>query len=155
MREARAAGRCVPDASSARSYNQEVLRAPLALLISVTFLLSCGENINSKEKVQAAILERLKTKSTGLDVNDLDVNTTAVTFDKNMAYATVAIHPKGDTAVGHGMTVKYTLENHDGKWAGVKLDSPVANPMAQSQGGTDTLPPGHPSVAPGAGGTGR
>ncbi len=132
-----------------------MLRAPLALLVSITFFVSCGDNINSKEKVQAAILERLKTKSTGLDVNDLDVNTTNVTFDKNMAYATVAIHPKGDTAVGHGMTMKYTLENRDGKWAVVKLDSPVANPMAQAPGGADPLPPGHPSVASGAGGTGR
>ena len=131
-----------------------MLRAPLALLVSLAFLVSCTGNINTKENVQAAILDRLKTKSTGLDVNELDVNTTAVTFDKNMAYATVAIHPKGDTAVSHGMTVKYTLEKRDGKWAVVKLDSPVANPMA-AHGSTDTLPPGHPSVAPGDGGTGR
>ncbi len=106
--------------------------------------------MKSKEKVQAAIVERLQSK-TGLNVNDLDVNTTAVTFDKNMAYATVAIHPKGDSTVNHGMTMKYTLEGRDGKWVVVKLNSPGGGPISggmpmghDSVGGS--LPPGHPSV---------
>lgn len=112
--------------------------------------------MKSKEKVQAAIVERLQSK-TGLNVNDLDVNTTAVSFDKNMAYATVAIHPKGDSQVSHGMAMKYTLEDRDGKWVVVKLSSPGggstgtvpgSSPMGHGAG-DDQLPPGHPSVAPG------
>ena len=110
--------------------------------------------MKSKEKVQAAIVERLQSK-TGLNVNDLDVNTTAVTFDKNLAYATVAIHPKGDSTVSHGMAMKYTLEARDGKWVVVKLNSPAGGsavsgmPMGNDVSG-QALPPGHPSVAPGS-----
>ena len=115
--------------------------------------------MKSKEKVQAAIVERLQSK-TGLNVNELDVNTTAVTFDKNMAYATVAIHPKGDSTVSHGMAMKYTLEDREGKWVVVKLNSPGGTPgLGSSPGGSmmghdpagpgDPLPPGHPSVSPG------
>ena len=127
-----------------------VSRWPFALLIAIVLLAGCNDSMHSKEKVQAAIIERLKSK-TGLNVNDLDVNTTAVTFDKNMAYATVAIHPKGDATVSHGMSMKYTLENRDGKWTVAKLDSPMPGaPMASHQGSADSLPPGHPSVQPGA-----
>ena len=128
-------------------------RAPAAFVLSAALLASCGNGMKSKEKVEAAIIERLQSK-TGLNVSDLDVNTTAVTFDKNMAYATVAIHPKGDTTVSHGMAMKYTLEDRDGKWIVVKLNSPggtpgLGSPMEHGSSG-DPLPPGHPSVAPGS-----
>lgn len=120
-------------------------------------LSACGNRIQTKEKVQEAILNRLQTRS-GLDVNSLDITTTSVTFDKNMAYATVAFHPKGDTSLNSGMSMKYTLEARDGKWAVVN----VGDSQGHSQGhgvpgagaGTSTLPPGHPAV-PDASGMGR
>lgn len=99
--------------------------------------------MKSKEKVQAAILEHVQNKA-GLDVSTLDVTTTSVSFDKNMAYATVAFHPKGDTVVNHGMTMKYTLEDRDGKWVVVGRNSPRAA-MGQPSGGSQ-LPPGHPPL---------
>lgn len=108
--------------------------------------------MRSKEKVQAAIVDRLQSK-TGLNVNELDINTTDVSFDKNTAVATVAIHPKGDASVSHGMTMKYTLEDHDGKWVVVKMNSP-SGAMGHESSSGDALPPGHPSVAPGTPGTG-
>ena len=67
----------------------------------------------------------------------------------NMAYATVAFHPKGDPTVNSGMTMKYTLEDRDNKWVVVNV--------ADSQGhglnghGNDSgaqLPPGHPALTP-------
>ena len=100
--------------------------------------------MKSKEKVQAAILEHVGNK-TGLDLNSLDVTTTSVSFDKNMAYATVAFHPKGDTAVSHGMAMKYTLENRGGKWVVVGVSNPQGGVMGQSSGGSQ-LPPGHPPL---------
>ena len=60
-----------------------------ALLVAMALAAACGPNIKSKEKVQQAILDRL-AKNSGLDLNKLDVTTTNVSFDKNMAYATVA-----------------------------------------------------------------
>ena len=114
---------------------------PLALLV----LAGCGNDMKSKEKVQAAILQRIQSR-TGLDVNALDVTTTAVSFDKNKAYATVAFHPKGDTTVSHGMAMKYTLEEQGGKWVVVGVNNPQGGSvMGQSSGGSQ-LPPGHPSL---------
>ena len=108
--------------------------------------------MKSKEKVQAAIMDRIQSK-TGLDLKGLDVTTTSVSFEKNMAYATVAFHPKGDTSVSHGMEMKYTLEQHDGQWQVVNVADPHGN-TAKATAGTDgppsgmggQLPPGHPSV---------
>ena len=105
--------------------------------------------MRSKDKIQAAILDRLQSRS-GLDLKSLDVNTTSVSFDKNMAYATVAFHPKGDTSVNHGMAMKYTLEDRDGKWVVVNVSTPNGMNLNHPQN-TDQLPPGHPRVdeAPG------
>jgi hypothetical protein len=96
--------------------------------------------MQSKEKVQEAIMKRLETHS-GLDLKSLDVTTTSVAFDKNMAYATVAFHQKGDASVNSGMVMKYTLENRDGNWTVVKVGN-----MQENATGGSALPPGHPQV---------
>jgi ribosomal silencing factor RsfS len=108
--------------------------------------------MRSKEKVQEAIIERLQAHS-GLDLKTLDVTTTSVTFDKKMAYATVAFHPKSDPTVNGGMTMRYTLEERGGKWVVVNVgDSQGHGMQAHAMtGGSDSraadqLPPGHPSV---------
>lgn len=93
--------------------------------------------------MRAAILDRLQTK-TGLNMKELDVSTTGVTFDKNLAFATVAIHPKGDSNVQHGMSMKYTLEERDGRWVVLRAGGPkLGGPAAPNPG---TLPSGHPPV---------
>jgi hypothetical protein len=112
----------------------------------MVFLPGCGNSLKSKEKVQEAIVERLKTRS-GLDVNSLDITTTSVSFKKNMAYATVAFHPKQDPSVNGGMTMTYTLESRDGKWVVVNVaDSQGRGMSGHSSPGADQLPPGHPSL---------
>ncbi len=120
-------------------------RSLLAFLLALFLLASCGNGIKSKEKVQAAILEHVQNKA-GLDVSSLDVTTTSVSFDKNMAYATVAFHPKGDTAVNHGMTMKYTLEDRNGKWVVVGRNSPQGGGVMGQPSGGKQLPPGHPPL---------
>lgn len=123
-----------------------MLRRLAALLGAIVLLTACEQNIKSKEKVQEAILNRLKTKS-GLNVETLDVTTTAVSFDKNMAYATVSFHPKGDSRLNSGMVMTYTLENRGGKWAVVKVgDSHGRGLAGQAPTGAKELPPGHPPV---------
>jgi hypothetical protein len=99
--------------------------------------------MQSKDQVQAAILKRLETNS-GLDLKTLDVMTTAVSFDKDKAYATVAFHPKGDASLSSGMVMSYTLENRSGQWTVVK----VGDSQGHSLGGQPAadLPPGHPPV---------
>jgi hypothetical protein len=145
------------------SYNRMVSRHSAALLVAIVLLAACGPNIKSKEKVEEAIVNRLKANS-GLDLNRLDITTTGVSFDKNMAYATVAFHQKGDSNLGSGMVMTYTLQDRGGKWAVVKVgDSHGKSMTGQAPSGAGELPPGHPALdsvhAPAVpsphGGTGR
>jgi hypothetical protein len=123
-----------------------VSRQWAALLVAMVLVAACGPNIKSKEKVQQAILTRLETNS-GLDLKKLDVTTTGVSFDKNMAYATVAFHQKGDSSLGSGMVMTYTLENRGGKWAVVKVgDSHGRSMTGKAPDGAGELPPGHPRL---------
>src|SRR5579875_2609262 len=131
----------------ASSYNRIVRCPPAALLLAAVFLAACGNHIKTKEKVQEAIMNRLQTKS-GLDLASLDVNTTSVTFDKDMAYATVSFHPKGDTSINSGMVMKYTLQAHNGKWTVVNVgDSQGHGLMGHPSTSGTPLPPGHPPVS--------
>ncbi len=123
-----------------------MLRHPAGILFAAILLVACGNDMKSKEKVQAAIMDRIQNK-TGLDLKGLDVTTTSVTFEKNMAFATVAFHPKGDTSVSHGMEMKYTLEQRSGQWQVVNVSDPHGNPAKSPSSDTGgQLPPGHPSV---------
>ncbi len=120
-----------------------MLRHSAAVLLATLLLAGCGGNsIKNKENVQEAILKRLQSSS-GLDLKALDVTTTDVSFRNNFAYATVAFHPKNDTSLNSGMTMKYTLEDRGGKWVVVKAGDSRRH---QVGGGTDQLPPGHPPV---------
>jgi hypothetical protein len=119
-----------------------VLHARSAALAAFVLLAGCGPNIRSKEKVQEAILARLESRS-GLDLQSLDVTTTSVSFDKNLAYATVAFHPKVDSNINSGMSVKYTLENRNGKWVVVSVGGMNGHGGISGAG---QLPPGHPPV---------
>lgn len=112
--------------------------------------------MHNKEQVQKAIVERLESHS-GLDLKQLDVTTTAVSFEKNKAYATVAFHPKNDPAVNSGMSMKYTLQEQGDKWVVVNVGDVQGHGMP-GHGGTEgggmnsggSLPPGHPPLNPNA-----
>jgi hypothetical protein len=123
-----------------------VLRHLAAIFSMAILLVACQNGMKSKEKVRAAIMDRIQNK-TGLDLKELDVTTTSISFEKNMAYATVAFHPKGDSSVSHGMEMKYTLEQRGDQWQVVNVSDPHGNPArspSSDMGGQ--LPPGHPSV---------
>ena len=123
-----------------------MFRPCAATLVLVLILAGCGNEMRSKEKVRDAILNRLQTRS-GLDLSSLDVTTTAVSFEKNFAYATIAFHPKNDPSVNSGMVVKYTLENRGRKWVVVNVGDSSGRSLGGRQAeGSDQLPPGHPAV---------
>ncbi len=129
-----------------------VLGRASALLFAIVVLTGCGKDIRTKEKVQEAIVNRLQANS-GLDLKALDIATTSVSFDRKMAYATVAFHPKGDSNVNSGMVMKYTLEDRDGKWVVVNVGDSEGHgiaghaPASQLGGSANQLPPGHPPVS--------
>jgi len=123
-----------------------VFRPSAAILLAIVVLAGCGNGLKTRDKVQEAIVHRLETSS-GLDMNSLDVTTTSVRFDKNMAYATVAFHPKGDSSVSSGMVMKYTLEDRGGKWVVVNVaDSQGHGMTGHGAASGAPLPPGHPPV---------
>ena len=137
-------------------YNRMVFRVPLLALSVFVLLTGCRDELKTKEKVQEAVVERLKAHS-GLELKDLDVTTTDVKFDKNTATATVAFHPKGDVTVNSGMTMKYNLEERNGKWAVTGVNNAAGTPLAThppvtpgiaapNAGGASELPAGHPAV---------
>ena len=123
-----------------------VLRAGVLVFCLASLFVSCGPNMHSREKVEAAIRARLQAHA-GLDLNQLDMSTTDLKFDKNLAYATVAFNPKGDTNLNSGMVMKYTLEDQHGKWVVIHVGDTQGHAMP-SQAGMDgnTLPPGHPPI---------
>lgn len=109
-------------------------------MLASLLLSACGGNsMQSREKIQQAILARLASNQ-GIDLGALDVTTTAVSFGKNMAYATVAFHPKNDTNIASNMLMKYTLEIRNGKWVVTKAEHAPGELGAQ-------LPPGHPPIS--------
>ncbi|HLH05556.1 MAG TPA: hypothetical protein VKX25_22500 [Bryobacteraceae bacterium] len=123
-----------------------MFRLAAASLLAILVLAACGDRLNSREKVQEAIMQRLE-QSSGLNLKSLDVTTTSVTFDKNLAYATVAFHPKNDPSVNSGMSMKYTLEKRNGKWVVVGVADSQGHGLAgRPPAGAEDLPPGHPPV---------
>jgi hypothetical protein len=130
-----------------------VLRFPATLFLVILVLTSCRSRIQNREKVQEAIVQRLQASS-GLDLKSLDVTTTSVTFDKNLAFATVAFHPKEDPNLTNGMTMKYTLEDRGGKWVVINVADSQGHGLAgHGAAGSAQLPAGHPPVDGTASGT--
>jgi hypothetical protein len=120
-------------------------------LTCLLVLSACDNGLKTKEKVQAAIIDRLQNHS-GLDLKSMDVATTNVSFENSLAYATVSFHPKGDPNLKSGMTMKYTLEARDGKWVVTKVGDSAGHSMSNpmQSGSSENLPPGHPSLDQGA-----
>jgi hypothetical protein len=123
-----------------------VFRVPHLTLAVALLLTACRNDLKSRDNVRQAILSRLQDHS-GLELKNLDVNITALTFDKNTANATVFFHPKNDSKLEGGMTMKYTLTERDGKWVVASVADSQGHGMAgSSPAGSTDLPPGHPPL---------
>lgn len=126
-----------------------------ALLVLALLLSACGQkNIENKEAVRQAVVEYLASRQaqTGLDMSTMDVNVTAMTFERDTARATVEFRVKNSDA---GMQLNYTLDRKGDKWVvQARQDSGQGHGVVQppgggdsvSPGGTGQLPPGHPSI---------
>ena len=126
-----------------------------ALLIVTLLLAGCGrKNIENKEAIRQAVVEYLNSRQaqTGLDMSTMDVNVTAMAFERDTARATVEFRVKNSDA---GMQLNYTLDRKGDKWVvqarqdagqghGVVL--PQGGDSGASPSGSGQLPPGHPSV---------
>jgi len=111
------------------------------------------KNIENKDAIRQAVIEYLNSRQaqTGLDMSTMDVNVTAMAFERDTARATVEFRVKNGDA---GMNLNYTLDRKGDKW--------VVQPKPDNGGGhgavlpgddkglppnsNGQLPPGHPSI---------
>jgi outer membrane murein-binding lipoprotein Lpp len=111
-------------------------------------LAACAQkNIENKEAISQAVVEYLNTRQaqTGLDMSAMDVNVTAMTFERDTARATVDFRIKNGDG---GMQFNYTLDRKGDKW--------VVQPRPEGGGhggvlpgdgkAPGELPPNHPAI---------
>ena len=147
-------------------YNRHVTRTPL--LVAALLLAGCSKNIDTTDAVRLGVVDYLNALKIGLDVNNMQVDVTAVSFEKDHAHATVTITPK--STGGSGMQLAYDLDRKGDKWVvhGNAMSAGSSHGAQDSSGATQggaasapgqlppngaTLPPGHPAVGAGQTGT--
>lgn len=124
-------------------------------------LAGCSKNIDTTDAVRQGVMDYMNTiaPKIGLDLNSMQVDVTAVTFEQDHAHATVTFTPK--ISGSKGMQLSYNLDRKGDKWV-VNGNAQSAGSMHGTQGspegaapGTSTvpqgtqLPPGHPAVPQG------
>ena len=129
----------------------------LSALLAMTLLLAaCArKNIENQDAIRQAVIEYLNSRQaqTGLDMSTMDVNVTAMAFERDTARATVEFRVKGGDA---GMQLNYTLDRKGDKWVvQARQDTGQGHGVVQPPGETGSsapgqLPPGHPSIPPAA-----
>jgi outer membrane murein-binding lipoprotein Lpp len=132
-----------------------VKRIALAAALIFTLLLAaCArKNIENKDAIRQAVVEYLNSRQaqTGLDMSTMDVNVTAMTFERDTARATVEFRVKNSEA---GMQLNYTLDRKGDKWVvqarqdGGQGHGVVTPPDGPGSPAPGQLPPGHPSLPP-------
>lgn len=121
-------------------------RIRLSVGAALLFAAACNRAPQTKEAVRQAVVEHV-SKNAGLNVNSMDIEVTAVSFQGKQASATVWFRPKGSPDAG--MQMNYTLEANGSKWVVQKKAGggpPPGHPP--TAGGAEGLPEGHPPVNP-------
>jgi hypothetical protein len=124
----------------------------LAVAVGLLLMAGCNRGLENPDAVRSAILDYLATQK-GLNVANMQVDVTALTFRQNEADATVSFRPKG-TSGGAGMTMKYTLEKKGSAWAvkgrteqgGTPHGATGMPPGAMPGAMPGTMPSGHPDM---------
>ena len=128
----------------------------IGLAAGALLLAACGQkNIENKDAVRQAVIEYLSSKQaqTGLDVSAMDVEVSAMTFERDTARATVSFKVKNGEG---GMQMNYTLDRKGDKWVVQAPQNggghggvlPGADAPGSGQMPSDPLPPGHPALPP-------
>jgi hypothetical protein len=112
--------------------------------LAALMLFCCGKRIDTPEAVQASIVKDVGKK---VDVNNMNVSVTSVSFRGNEADAVVLFTAKGADA-SSGFSMHYALEKRGGDWA---VKSRSMADVSRHAGGasavpSDQLPPGHPAL---------
>lgn len=129
-------------------YNRDVKVGTCALAVCIALLCGCKKDIQNTDAVKQGVLNYLSKRG---DLMSMDVSVNSVSFRSNEADASVHFQAKGNTSAAAGMSMNYVLERKGNEWV-VKGRSgsgaPHGLPSGAAAGGTDALPPGHPTVSP-------
>ena len=119
------------------------------LAVAALLLAACArKNIENKDAIRQAVIEYLNSRQaqTGLDVSTMDVNVTAMAFERDTARATVEFRVKNGDA---GMNLNYTLDRKGDKWVvQPRPDAGQGHGVVLPGDGKapGELPAGHPAV---------
>jgi len=120
----------------------------IVLAVGALLLAACAKkNIENKEAIRQAVIEYLSSRQaqTGLDMSTMDVNVSAMAFERDTARATVEFRIKNSDS---GMQLNYTLDRKGDKWVvQARQDAGGHGTVLPSDGkASGELPAGHPSV---------
>ena len=101
-------------------------------------LAGCNRGVQNKDAVRQGVLDHLAQVQ--LNVASMNVEVTSVQFNGNQAEATVSFTPKGASGAP-GMSMRYQLEQKDGRWVVMGRKDAGASPHA---GGA--MPPAAPGM---------
>ncbi|MGH9721388.1 MAG: hypothetical protein ACRD8O_14350 [Bryobacteraceae bacterium] len=109
---------------------------------------ACGRAPESKEAIRQGVIDAVAGR---VNLTQMDVDVTTVSFKGQEAEAMVDFRPKGG-APGSGIQMKYTLEQKNGKWVVKQRAESGANPHSAEGGAPGapggSLPSGHPPIPP-------
>jgi hypothetical protein len=118
-------------------------------LVFFTFILAalifagCSRNIQNPEAVKQGVTDYLKERAAtmGLNMDAMEATVNTVSFEKDVARASVMFSVKGTP--GGGMSMDYVLDRKGDKWI---VRSKQMSPSSEPAGGpaSGALPPGHP-----------
>ena len=133
---------------------QRIWRVPSTFILAALIFAGCGKNIQNPEAVKLGVMDYLKERSAtmGLNMDAMDATVNNVSFEKDVARASVMFSVKGTP--GGGMAMDYVLDRKGDKWV---VRSKQMNPSSMPAPGGDpsrgapsggapsgALPPGHP-----------
>jgi hypothetical protein len=143
-------GPCLPESGNGL-YNRHVIRT--SFLAAALLLAGCAKKIDTTDAVRQGVMDYMSSiaPKIGLDMNNMQVDVSAVSFEHDHARATVSVTPK--VAGSKGMELIYELDRKDDKWvvhgnamsAGSTHGQEANSPPQAAPDGTP-LPPGHPAT---------
>jgi hypothetical protein len=118
------------------------------LLLALAALLpaACSRDIQNEAAVRQGVMDYLSARR-DLNLSQMQVDVSSVSFRQNEADVTVSFRPKGGQA-SSGMQMRYTLERRGNRWV---VKGRGTGPHGQMPAPTpgSRLPAGHPPIGPG------
>jgi hypothetical protein len=106
-------------------------------------LVACSQGVQSEAAVRQGVIDHLSERP-DLNLSQMQVDVTSVSFRQNEADVVVSFRPKGGAASA-GMQMRYTMERKGNRWVVKGRGAgPHANLPVPSAG---QMPAGHPPVS--------